>query len=279
MRPRNARLRPAPAAALLALALLAFRGTAPGQPLFTLASQNCLHLGQGRQPYQQNKEPILSGVFANFDVVVLQEVMAQANVGNVTPGTHYYIATPVQGPTTYKEAYAFLINNAIPVVPANSYAVTGTAGFARPPAGVLVVIGGVCTWVVDYHAVYGRSIGVRRAEVNRIPQVYQGFQGTVVNGATCDRVVIGGDWNLAANDPVFQNFITNGWAIGVQPVAKTSLKRNGGLSQPYDHFLWDTATTVNVVNPLVIPVPTPPGTPQGWRNQVSDHLGIACQVY
>jgi hypothetical protein len=281
MKTYSRRREPAPIP-LVTLALLLLAGTAHGQS-FSLASLNCLHLGWGKQTYQQNKATILGNVFGQYDVIILQEVMARADVGSVTPGSHYNIVTATQGPGSYKEAYAFLLRTTIPVAPLNTYFTTNVAGFSRPPAGVLVGAGGQCTWVVDYHAVFGSSIGVRRAEVANMQQVYQSFQGTTVNGSTCNRVVIGGDWNLAANDQVFQNLYAHGWLINVQPNTQTSLKRNGTLSQPYDHFLWDTAVTgvggaQLVTNAQVIPVPTPPGSGQGWRNQVSDHLGISCNV-
>ncbi|MEM6455010.1 MAG: endonuclease/exonuclease/phosphatase family protein [Acidobacteriota bacterium] len=243
---------------------------------FTLASLNCLHLGQGSAAYQANKEAILQPLFANYDVVVLQEVMRQANLGSVTPGAYNFIVTPVQGPGTYKEAYAFLVRNAY-TVSNNTATLTNVAGFARPPAGILLDVGGQWTWIIDYHAVYGRSISVRRAEVQNIQLVYQGFQTTMVNGVAYPRAVVAGDWNLGANDPVFQGFVAGGWPISVQPTVQTSLKRNGGLSQPYDHFLWDT-TAVMVTAPQVIPMPTPPGSDAAWRQQVSDHLGIECTV-
>jgi hypothetical protein len=264
---------PRPVALVIALtAYLALRAPAAAQ--FSLASQNCLHLGQGPVAYQQNKEAILRGVFGNYDVTVLQEVMAQANVGNVTPGSHYFVATAVQGPTTYKEAYAFLVRTGLNVA---TTAITGVGGYARPPAGILLGAGGAWTWVIDYHAVYGRSIAVRRAEVGRTQAVYQGFQALVVNGQTFRRAVMAGDWNLGAQDVVFQQFAIGGWPINVLPAARTSLKRNGGPSQPYDHFLWDT-TAVTVVTTQVIAVPNPPGSTLGWRQQVSDHLGISATV-
>lgn len=266
---------PHPAALLFALAAhLALASPAAAQ--FSLASQNCLHLGQGGAAYQQNKETILRGVFGAHDVVILQEVMSQANVGNVTPGSHYFLATAVQGPSTYKEAYAFLVRTGLSVA-GNTTVITNVAGYSRPPAGILLGAGGAWTWVIDYHAVYGNSIRVRRSEVGRTQAVYQGFQTLLVNGQPFPRAVMGGDWNLGAQDQVFQQFAIGGWPISVLPAARTSLKRNGGLSQPYDHFLWDT-TVVNVGATQVIAVPNPPGSTLGWRQQVSDHLGISAMV-
>ena len=257
-----------------ALGFLAAGLAASPTAAFSLASQNCLHLGWGQEVPQQNKKDILQKLFTNFDVVVLQEVMAQANLANVTPGNHTFIVTAPQGPGTYKEAYGFLLRKSLTTA---STMTSTVPGFSRPPVGILLQAGGNWTWVIDYHAVYGHSIAMRRAEVSRIQLVYQGFQTTVVNGQIFPRAVIGGDWNLAANDQTFQNFILGGWPINVQPTNRTSLKRNGGPSQPYDHFLWDP-TAVVVTNWTLIPVPDPPGSDLAWREQVSDHLGIACFV-
>lgn len=258
---------------LLALAAILAKPS-PAAAQFTLGSFNTLHLGQGGAAYQTNKEGILRTLFAGLDVVMLQEVMAQANLANVTPpGTHFFLATPVQGPTTYKEAYAFLVRNTLTA--ATPAVITGVGGYARPPAGVLINQNGTTTWVIDYHAVYGRSITARRNEVSRWPAVYQGFQALVVGGAQHPRAVMGGDWNLGATDPAFTG--VNPGPFLVQPTTRTSLKRNGGLSQPYDHFLWDP-TVVPVAAPQVVAPPNPPGTLLGWRQQISDHLGIAALV-
>ncbi len=258
----------------LTLALAALLAPASAAAQLTVGSFNTLHLGQGPVAYQTNKQAILKNLFAGYDVVLLQEVMAQANLGNVTPGSHFFVATAVQGPTTYKEAYAFLVRTSLSVA-GNAAVLTGVGGYARPPAGVLVNQGGTWTWFIDYHAVYGRSLSARRNEVSRWPAVYQGFQTLVVNGAQFPRAVMGGDWNLGAGDPAFT--AVNPGTFSVQPTTKTSLKRNGGLSQPYDHFLWDTAAVTVTATQVVAP-PNPPGSTLGWRQQISDHLGISAIV-
>ena len=270
MRKNDRRIRTARAAALLTLMLFAFSGAARALQ-FTLASQNCLRLGQGKKVNQTNKNKILRNLFAGYDVIVLQEVMAQANLGQVTPGTHQYIVTKLQGPGSYKEAYAFLVKSSINASPPYT---TKVRGFMRPPAGVLVTTGGVSTWVVDYHAVHGNRKSLRTAEVKLIPQVHQEFQSLLVNGVKHNRVIFGGDWNLKANDPVFQSF-TN---VAVQPNKPTSMKRNGAPNHPYDHFLW-VPKLLKVTNPDKIPIPNPPGSEKNWRKEVSDHVGIACKVF
>ena len=134
---------PYPVALLFALAAhLTY--AAPAAAQFRLASVNCLHLGQGAAAYQQNKNTILRGLFGAYDVVALQEVMAQANLATVTPGSHYFLATAVQGATTYKEAYAFLVRTGLNVA-GNPTVISGVSGYARPPAGILLGAGGAWT--------------------------------------------------------------------------------------------------------------------------------------
>jgi hypothetical protein len=264
------------AAAIAALVAAALATATPAIADVKLASLNTLHLGQGSTAYQDNKQQILAQLFSTFDVIVLQEVMAQADLAQVTPGSHFFVTTPLQGPGTYKEAYAFLVRTGLAVA-SGAALITPVAGYSRPPAGILVGDAGVWTWIIDYHAVYGRTIGVRRAEVSRTRAVYQGFQATAVNGQTFARAVMAGDWNLGAQDRAFQDLARGGWPLAVQPMSRTSLKRNGGLSQPYDHFVWDT-TALSLGNTQVIAVPNPPGSQLGWRQQVSDHLGISTLV-
>lgn len=237
---------------------------------FRLASQNCLHLGWGDSGYQNNKNQILQYLFDNYDVIMLQEVMAQANLGAVTPGNHYYRISAVKGVGSYKEAYGFIISQNI--IATSVYDYSG-AGFARPPSGVLLQTGNNWTWGVNYHAIFGKVKAARQDEVRLISNVYQSFQTTMVNGSCYNRVIFGGDWNLAANE------IQQQLGLNVQPTAKTSLKSNGGLSQPYDHFVWD-ANVITVTNVQVINIQTLLNLNNlQWRQDVSDHLGISCDVH
>ena len=261
--------RSAPAAALLTVALTALLAATPARSQLSLASLNCLHLGQGKPAYQLNKEAILKIFLNGYDVVLLQEVMRQADLADVTPGAYRFLVSNLQGKGTYKEAYGFLVRATLPST--NVY-YSDVLGFSRTPAGILVDSNGVGTWLINYHAIFG-VIKDRRDEVRLMRQVYQDFQNTQYNGQNFSRAVIGGDWNLGANDQAFAD-LSHGWPISVQPNVQTSLKRNGDPSQPYDHFLWDT-TAVNVTSPAVI---APPGPAPGWRQQVSDHLGISCVV-
>src|SRR6266705_3054904 len=167
--------------ALAALLVTVAHQSASAQ--FTLLSQNTLHLGWGQPAYQTNKNAFLYnnviGVPANFDVVILQEVMQQANLAAITagflPGTYTVVQTAPLGPGSYKETYGFLVrvpaggNACCNITPTptgqNSSTYTG-AGFSRPPSGVLVQGATNTTWVINYHAMFGQ-VGARRTEVSR----------------------------------------------------------------------------------------------------------------
>jgi hypothetical protein len=243
---------------------------------FSLASQNCLHLGWGKATYQNYKNPFLKNLFSNYNVILLQEVMSKGLPPDyVTPGSHYFLSTALKGSGSYKEAYVFIIDKNITAANNDDYGYTG-AGFARPPSGVLLQTGSNWTWVVNYHAVFGKRKSIRQAEVGRMGTVYGFYQGMVINSNTYNRVIIGGDWNLPAGDAAFNNLKTaaGGTNSRVLPNSKTSLKRNGGLSQAYDHFVWNsniiTVSSVQVIDPGI--------SKSNFRKKVSDHLGISCVV-
>ncbi len=276
--------RPVPAALVLA-ALVAWVAAPVSAATLTITSQNCLHLGWASTA---NKTTALTAAFAHSDIVLLQEVMAQANVASVAgaPGTFTILPVaqapwPVgalKGSSSYKEAYVFMVRSGLTVSPVLDYPDPNN-DFSRPPSGILVKTGADATWFVDYHAVFGKSKRTRQAEVARMADVYTWYQGRVVNGHTYPRVVIGGDWNLPVEDPAFGPLEAAGTDMYFDPQTPTSLKSNGGLSSPYDHFVWDEGLLdmgdCEVVNPTTI---NPTYTRQYWRDYVSDHLGIACDL-
>lgn len=275
-----------PAGALLALsALLSTWPHGASADTLTITSQNCLHLGWAASA---NKTTALTAAFAHSDIVLLQEVMAQANVATVAgpPGTFKILpaaqapwpAGTLKGSSSYKEAYVFLVESSLPVTPVLNYPDPNN-DFSRAPSGILVKTGADPTWFVNYHAVFGKSKRTRQAEVARMADVYVWYQNAVVSGQTYPRVVIGGDWNLPVEDAAFDPLAAAGSDMYFDPQTPTSLKSNGGLSSPYDHFVWDEGLLdmgdCEVVDPTTI---NPTYTTKYWRDWVSDHLGIACDL-
>lgn len=269
---------------------------------FTLFSQNTLHFGWGSDPYYTAKnnymsQHVVNAAAANWDVVILQETMNTNELGTLypNPGQYLFLQTAALGQTSYVERYSFLIRT--PTVTGGCCTVIASAAgnqvtvysnpsnkFSRPPAGVVVSGATVPeTWIVDYHARFG-GVTDRRNEVSRSSAAIQEFQATQMgtDNHLVARFVMGGDWNFPAADQAFTNIrVSLGVTINVQPTAQTSLKPSGGLSQPYDHFLWVSDNTnaayVNCTNPAVVPPPN--GKDQLWfRKNFSDHLGVSINV-
>lgn len=271
------RIRPRSLAVLAALFLALTLPTASSGKSFKIVSQNMLHLGWGKNPKKTNKYNYFrNDVFGRYDVALMQEVMAKADMNQVNPGQYNWYMTAVKGRGSYREAYGFLVKN-----PANGgFNVAGNGWvdypdlnnwFIRPPAGILVLSGNNPIWLVSYHAIYGKRKSQRVTEVRRMATVYNFFHGRSHGGKSSNRVAIAGDWNLPANDKAFDPLRQ---AIGanaqIKPTGKTSLKKNGGLSQPYDHFVWD-GNDLRTAKPIDPPYRVSKKT---FRTNYSDHLGI-----
>ena len=281
--------------------LLLFAGSANAQ--FTLFSQNALHLGWGKDPYYTTKNTYLTTCVISIgacaanpntpDVAIIQEVMNGNEIGTLyaTPGTYQVIVSELQGHSSYVEAYAFLVRNVTTTNTCCSITRTTTGnnalvkytggGFSRPPIGIVVAQAGKESWIIDYHAVFGK-VGPRRTEVSKMGAAIVAFQGVSMGSTTPHSVkafVAGGDWNFPSDDDAFSQIaVTVGTPLTIAPVGLTSLKPKGvGLSSAYDHFVWDktriTGTNATILNPT-------PGneTLPNSRNGFSDHLGISLSV-
>jgi endonuclease/exonuclease/phosphatase family metal-dependent hydrolase len=259
---------------------------------FTLCSQNTLHLGYSSS--NDYKVTQLRNEFATCDLTVLQEVMRRAldpppppaphvpaNLPNgalrsVTPapGLGYTWNVPyteIIGKTSYKESYSFIVNSNLVIYNQIFFPSPGTANrFARKPAAIILQTGADWTWIVDLHAIWGKSQSQREAEVRDMAKVVDELSKVDFGGTKYNRIIVGGDWNLDANNSAYGPLKTLGFTIN--PNNKTSLTTKGDPSSPYDHFAW--SNTVTVTNPQVIV----PANTQNWRKFVSDHMGIRCSV-
>jgi hypothetical protein len=241
----------------------------------TVVSQNCLHLGWGQKTASK-----VAGIYAasnkvNADVMVLQEVMpkggAQALADIVVkfggPGTYTSVVGPAHGKGSYREFYGFIARNTF--VMGGVTSTTNAAGvFARPPDGVTIAppSGKAQFWAINYHAVFGKNIGIRQTEVRQMAAVAAAF-----NKVKALATVIGGDWNLPTTDGAFTPLTGAGYTVN--PNVLTSLNPQGVRSSAYDHFAWNAAAAV--ANEQLLP---PLMTDASWRTNVSDHLGIQCRV-
>jgi hypothetical protein len=139
---------------------------------------------------------------------------------------------------------------------------------------LLEVEAGEYVWFIDFHAIWGKSASLRKAEATAMADVYKYFAALKVNGITSDKIVMGGDWNLGANDSGFdalKRLNTN--SVEVTPNMKTSLTKAGQPSEAYDHFVAEKKTLSSCE---LTPIPlSKPG--KWWRDNVSDHRGVRCK--
>ncbi|HTJ26265.1 MAG TPA: endonuclease/exonuclease/phosphatase family protein [Candidatus Limnocylindria bacterium] len=266
------------AVAALSLGARASAGT------FSVFSQNTLHMGWGKAPYQTDK----NGYFKNtlmgttYDVILMQEVMPKlGGLNTVWPnpptGSYYVFESAAAGKSTYRETYGTLVKaslgNVVLPVGGASYTCYSGAGFSRPPCGVLVKIGQVGTWFLDYHAMFG-NVHNRAAEVGNMSTVVATFASMSVSGTQYSRVVVGGDWNFSKAE--LAKILTLAGTT-LDPDTETSLTPTGALSSRYDHFWCSSGVSCTNASAITAP-PSPFNTLPKFRAGVSDHVGVTITV-
>ena len=205
----------------------------------------------------------------------------------IVPPTVYTWNIPfsdIIGKTSYKESYATIVLSKFPIFsdPTSGQVIffpsaTVAANFSRPPGAILIQTGSTAdkwTWLVNYHAIFGKSQRDREDEIKKMNDVATELANMTIGttGLKSTRIIIVGDWNLDATNAAYNNLKTGTYLFQVQPNVDTSLTTTGTPSEPYDHFAWSNSVTVT--NPAVIT----PGNMVTWRNTVSDHMGISCTV-
>jgi hypothetical protein len=248
------------------------------QTNYTVQSQNTLHLGYSST--NATKIGALKAQFTGFDIILLQEVMRGAyvvdngttDIAQVIPAGNYtFRQTDLLGKSSYKETYVFIFNNAT-ITADNQMFSAPAADFSRPPHAILIRTGTTWTWIVDFHAIWGQP-QQRVTEAGNMNTFANALANTPVSGQRYTNCVIGGDWNLPADDAGFNALTGNGFTI--EPTGLTSLNPAGNDSSSYDHFAYKVpAGTVTVTNAAVIA----PASKATWRSTVSDHMGVSCTI-
>ncbi len=269
------------AACLLALAPAA---SAPAQERrvqdensLLIASQNTLHLSDSQKG--KVKRSTFKTQFDKYDLTLLQEVMKSADLKTVTPGSYLVQDTGLKGASSYKERYAIIYSSVLTAKNPGKYMVDytgkGAKKFARTPSGTLIEDDeGELIWFVDFHAIFGKSVELRRTEAKMMADVYEWFDEKTTWGST-NKTILAGDWNLPAGDKGFAALKKiNSGSMQILPNVKSSLTRAGAPSEPYDHFVTD-GDNVDLRNCRLIDLPSGM-TAQKFRTQVSDHRGIRC---
>lgn len=250
---------------------------APAHAQLTVASQNTLHLSDSARG--KNKRTEVKRQNGQYDVNLLQEVMKSADLSDVKPGSYLFQDTGLKGVSSYKERYAIVYSKTLTKMNGASMVdYGGKKKFARSPGGTMLKdTNGDYIWFVDFHAVFGKSVYLRRDEAAGMADVFTWFKARAAGGKTTENVVLGGDWNLGATDAGF-NAIKK-LAVGkmlIVPDVKTSLTRAAAPSEKYDHFV---ANMDDISLSSCVLTPLPPGRNVQWfRNNVSDHRGIVCTL-
>lgn len=253
---------------------------------FEVYSQNTLHMGWGADTYQTPKNAYIKDTMigTTYDVVLLQEVMPKLGGLNTVwtsppVGAYQIYQSDAAGKSTYKETYGTLVKNSLgsgvvlPVSGAQYTCYTAGTGFSRPPCAVLVKIGTVGTWFLDYHAVFG-NVNDRKKEVGNMSGVVSHVGGLTVGGAQYSRVVVGGDWNFPKAE--LANILTLAGTT-LEPDTETSLNPKGDLSSRYDHFWCSSGVTCKNAAAITSP-PLPFDTLPKYRAGVSDHVAVKISV-
>lgn len=133
-------------------------------------------------------------------------------------------------------------------------------------------------WLVGIHAVFGRhGLEPRRLEVAAMPEVTAFYaRRPLPDGTVVPRVIVAGDWNLAATDEAFGSLQDILPGTTAAPNLRTSLNTRGEFVSPYDHFLWDRQQ----VSVEFADEPREIGglTLAEYRQSLSDHAGVAGYV-
>ncbi len=244
----------------------------------TLASQNTLHLSDSKRGAEKRK--FIKAQDGDYKINLLQEVMKTANLKLVTPGQpgDYLVQdTGLKGESSYKERYAIIFDKAYQPANTGGKMVDYPAkGFSRPPSGSMLQVGTDYIWFVDFHAIFGKNAGLRRAEATKMATVYNWFAARTENGQTTDKIVMAGDWNLPAGDTGFASLKALSTTMTILPNLASSLTKNGTPSEAYDHFVWDSAkVSITKATCGILPI----SKSVAWfRKNVSDHRGVMCTL-
>jgi hypothetical protein len=266
--------------AFLAVCLINQAGSSAAT--LAVSSQNCLHLSDSAKG--ATKRATIKEQNASYGVNLLQEVMKSADLSQVTPtptvGSYKVQASELKGKSSYKEKYAIIYDatyTAITPDTMENYPSPGAAAYARPPAGSLLKVGTGHIWFIDFHAIWGKSVGERRSEALAMSKVYNYYVNLTVSSVKTDKVVIAGDWNLAPSDSGFADLKKiNPGKMLIDPAVDTSLTKQGDPSESYDHFVGNTAV-VSIGGCALTPLPSGKNT-KWWRDNVSDHRGVKCTI-
>lgn len=253
---------------------------------FTVGSQNTLHYGWGStnptRPSSFDSRKVTAiwyGVISGKGVGLLQEVMPRADMSKFTCklGQCVTHVSPEYGRGWYREMYVTFVTDPLTKwnqVKLECSEVMKNCAFSRPPLTVqFTTPDGGTVGVANFHAIWGDSKSLRVAEAAQIKAlrdcINKGTASNCKKNYNIARFVVGGDWNLTA-DEVKAEIGDCGMTACVGPAGRTTLNPAGAPSSSYDHFYWTSAFTASDLKVLYPSIGYP-----NWRLVVSDHLGVS----
>lgn len=209
----------------------------------TVATLNTLHLG-----YVNEKDmPALACIASHFDLLGLEEVEQPEGVAQLEleverltgEAWSSHVSPHAVGNDNGREYYGFLWRDAeVTMTAALGFYPDAADVLKREPYGASFRMGAFDFSYVVFHLQYGQTISTRRAEAAELANVYAYFQAA--NGSESD-VLIGGDFNLAGNDPAFTLVGVDGISYVTDPEQRTSIG-TFGLANSFDNIFYTAST-------------------------------------
>ncbi|MGL5797495.1 MAG: endonuclease/exonuclease/phosphatase family protein [Cetobacterium sp.] len=236
---------------------------------------NTLRLGKGTKDYAH-----LAKSIEPFDIVGLVEVMDKKGLYKLLSEVEkisdskwgYEISSYPVGTDQYKEYYAFLYKKSkVKFIKSNGYFPDDKDDFIREPYGATFKINNFDFTYVLIHSIYGKKVSQRQFEANKIVDVYNYFQDL---DSSENDILIGGDFNLPANDSAFSRLLNHSDNIvfTLDPSIKTTIGTKG-FANSYDNiFISKKYTTEFKGKSGAIDITR--GDYIKTRKDVSDHIPI-----
>ena len=213
-------------------------------PKHTVATFNALHLG-----WQNGKDMLsLACVVSHFDLVGLVEIDDPQGLTDLElelealtgEAWSSHVSPWAVGNANGTEFYGYVWRDA-------EVTMTGALGFyddpnddlKREPYAANFQMGSFDLTLVVFHLQYGDTISTRRGEAQHLVDVYDYFQN--LNGPEQD-VLIGGDFNLPADDDAFTLIDFRDVAFVTDPEQKTSIGPMG-LANSFDNIFYPATDT------------------------------------
>ncbi|MGL4392985.1 MAG: endonuclease/exonuclease/phosphatase family protein [Fusobacteriaceae bacterium] len=240
-----------------------------------IASFNVLRLGANKKDYVK-----LAEAMKEFKLVGLIEVMKREGLEELVDTLEkvsgedwdYNISPYGQGSGSYKEFYGFVWQtDTVEFVKEVGFFPDEANKFVRPPYAVMFKIDKFDFIMAVSHSVFGKNVSQRRAEAMNYNDVYNYFQNFDKKEQD---IIIGGDFNLPADDRAFGNFFANDDSIvfAVDPKIKTSLGMKN-FANSYDNIFLSKKYTKEFIGKSGIYDFTG-GDFAGSRKNVSDHVPV-----